>query len=56
MTFTKGNDFHDWINELYKKRNLTEKEWLIIEYTYDNGYLAHPDYKYLKRKQINHNK
>ena len=55
MKFDKGDDFHDWINGLYKKQKLSEKEWLIIVFTYDNGFLAHPDYKYLKRKHLEHN-
>jgi hypothetical protein len=56
IKFTKGDDFHEWISDLYKKPRLTEKEMLIILYTYDNGYLAHPDYKYLKNKSIKHEK
>ena len=55
VKFTKGDDFHDFITTLCKKRDLTEKESLIVKYTYDNGYLAHPEYKFLKRKPIKHN-
>ena len=54
MTFNTGSEFHEWVDALYEKRSLSASEVGAIYYTYDNGYLAHPDYKTLIRKPQDH--
>jgi hypothetical protein len=50
QVFERGTDFHDWIDDLHSKSSLSPSERSAVEYTYDNGYLAHWDYKQLRKK------
>lgn len=52
MTFKTGDDLHDWIDALHARSHLTRDERLAVERVYDNGFLAHWDFKQLTKKRV----
>lgn len=52
MTFNAGDDLHDWIDTLHARTQISRDERLAVEHVYDNGFMAHWDFKQLTKKRV----